>query len=120
MSKKTQFIWYAQHPKAGDLTLVIEPENHFKFGFLYSPAIVADRLRGYVNPMVAMELGTGPCGIIPRRFYDEAGFMVQVPFRVRMIAIMDQTDKGAAERHEQELSAYMTRAWEERKVYEEA
>ncbi len=114
--KKKSFVWYATHPKDGELIMAIEPMENYKYGFLYAPRIIFDRLRGKVNALISLELNTGPLGFVPRRFYNEAGFTVVIPFRLRMLALFD--NQSLNEKHDGEIVQFMLKAWNQKeKVY---
>lgn len=113
-----EFTWYATHPEDGDLILVIPPVNNFKHCYIYAPRIIAERLRGKMNPALALELNLGPCGLIPRAYYEEAGFMARTPFKIRLLALVDSstplTDETLQE-HDGELTHFILAEWNAQK-----
>jgi hypothetical protein len=118
---KNIFVYYADSPRHGNLTLAIPEDNSYRDGFIYSTRIVADRLRdknGKISQLFAVELNLGPLGHIPKQFYSEAGISVNIPFTIRLIAIRDSEDSEDSdwlEKYDKEISDFIIEEWE--KVY---
>jgi hypothetical protein len=115
MKTASEFVWYVDHPVVGQIILAIQPGTVYKHGYIYAPRIIAERLPAeYRNAASSLELSLGPLGLIPRRYYQEAGFEVVLPMRIRFIAMMEAQREDDAEMLPtwcQELDAYMLGQW---------
>lgn len=117
MKTKETFTWYAAHPIDGELILAIWPKENFKYGMIYCPRIIAERLRPRWKCVYGLELSLGPFGFIPAALYEEAGFNFRVPFKTRMIALTDSYTHDFAQKHDQELTEFIIESWKLKKVY---
>lgn len=122
INEEPPFTWYAEHERDGDLTMLVKPERSYKFGFIYSPKMIIERLKSRGRRLTdyeILELNMGPLGFIDRRLYNEAGFTFLTPFRIRMtiityVHIPDHTEAQSIEfleKHDQELTETMLRVW---------
>jgi hypothetical protein len=112
------FTWYADHPKHGELILVIPCTYDYKYSYIYCPRIIRERMRNKMNGVMSMELHVGPLGFIPRQYYEEAGMMVLTPFNLRLLAMFDHhrqrfgiPDEHVAQ-HDQEICRFILEGWE--------
>lgn len=114
----TTFTWYAAHPQHGELVLTIPEHEQFRYSYIYCPRMIIERLGSRINPLIALELSTGPCGLIPRYFYEEAGLMTMTPIAIRLIAVVEQnlqrkgSHESLASKHDKVLSAFILQEWE--------
>lgn len=114
-----EFMWYAEHPAHGDLVLIIPAVRAYKHAYIYAPRIVFDRIGKHnMNPLVSLELNLGPMmGIIPRNYYEEAGFMVATPFWLRLLAAVEESreDTKLSEKNDGRITGFILDEW--KKVY---
>lgn len=117
---QTLFVWYAVHPRDGDLILVIPELEHYRYCYIYSPRIIHERLRHKMDPVLALELNVGPIGYVPRCLYEEAGFMVETPLEFRLLALEDEAKTLTEERmqaHDSALKKFILGAWNSAKKF---
>lgn len=114
--EKQIFTWYATHPRDGDLVMAVVPANYFKYCYIYAPRIIAERLKPNLNSLMALELSLGPMGAIPRRYYVEAGFTTDTPFKIRMIAILENSKSRPEEswlmEQDEMITAFILKEWQ--------
>lgn len=111
------FVWYADHPRDGELILAIPSDNAFRYSYIYSPRIIRERIGKRMNPLVSLELSLGPHGFVPRQYYEEAGMTARTPFSIRLLAMKDKhrdlfgLDESHLGQHDEELSSFMLNEW---------
>ena len=111
MTTKPDFVWYAAHPELGELIIHCKPGGDK--ALIYCVRMLRERLGPKPNAVQTMELGLGPCGTVPRHLYMECGVVVSLPFKLRMIVLVEARrlhEEGIEEMtpaHDEELSRYM-------------
>lgn len=111
------FIWYARDERDGELVLAIPSMEAYRLAYIYSPRIIFERIKPHMNPALAFELNLGPCGLIPREYYEEAGITVTTPVSIRLVAMKDRhrelfgLDENYVGEHDEELSEFILSSW---------
>jgi hypothetical protein len=106
------FIWFVRHRRYGELILIVQPSNNFARGWLYSTQIIAERLRPVWDKVYGLELCIGPLGFIPRKYYEEAGFAVELPKSLRiLIAACHSHDELVDKRCDKEIKKWVIDQW---------
>ena len=110
-TNEKQFVYYADHQKYGELILVINKENNYREAFIYARDMVHERIKPRMNAALALELMLGPVGMIPLRYYNEAGFDFLTPFQLRMIALLCDHDENAINRYGEKVTQFILEEW---------
>jgi len=89
----SEFIWWANDPRDGELTLIVAPYGNYKFSRITCMRIIAERVMrrdgSDHDKVIALELCLAPMGFIDERHYEEGSIEVITPIQVRSIALAD-------------------------------
>lgn len=110
MAAKDYYVWYAEHPRFGDLVLLVEPTVKRPIGLIYCARMVRERLKHTLNDAITLEIQLGPVGLVPKHYYEEAGIQVNVPLRIRKLLQLIELDPVAE--LDRELEAWILTQWD--------
>lgn len=111
-TKLETFVWYATDPQDGELILALEPGNNYKHGHIYCIRMVCERLPRW-DIVRRFEAQLGPCGLVPKEYWQEAGIAVLASMNVRIIALMCNGDgPDLTKRMDQQVVAWILERWQ--------
>lgn len=111
--EKQEFVWYATHPRDGELVLVCAAGG--RKALIYCTRMVRERLGSKPNALARFEMMLGPLGFVSRDIYMECGITVPMTPELRFLTILEtrrmldgESMLDASDRH---VTDFILREW---------